>query len=1790
MSRIRRVPPSVPYCSLTACNMLLPLTLLVLAGIAHADYDHGWKVGSEYTYIVRSRTLTSLDKLSDQHTGVLLKALLTVQVKDANTLGARLSRGQFANIHKDLPEGWDTPISDQNLDLRDLPITGKPFEIKIKQGVIRDLIVDKNMPTWEVNLVKSIVSQLQVDTLGANAITHKQNIQVPKDDEPYASFPVMEDSVGGKCEVRYDIAPLPDFLIRMKPDLVPLPKLKGDGHHIDITKTKNFDRCDQRMGYHFGISDSNKWEPGSNNNGDFLAKSSNSRVIISGSLKRFVIQSSVTTSVLSVSPRFYDEQVGIVVSRMNLTLADMKTMDEHLQSPADPESTGNLVYVYDNPFSDVEQRRNSLASKQTNWLTSDSVRSVSSSEEVLPNKLNLKGSDSSSGSSSSISSSEENHFWQPKPTLEDAPQNPLLPHFVGNNGKHIGHQSGNVDTVKAAKDIIFEIANELERPSDIPDQETLEKFTLLTSLLRTMSKKKLTEIEGALHIIVSDLNSQDKSQVVKQNAWAVFRDAVTQAGTGPALLVIKTWIKNKDISCMEAADVVSRIPKNARTPTAEFVRAFFELATSPEVLKDKVLRVHAILSFSELVRKSQVNKRAIHNRYPVHTFGRMTSKHDTTVVTEYIPYLEKELKNAVKDGNSPMIQTYILALGGIAHPKILAVFEPFLEGKERSTVFQRTLMIASLSRLAEINPKLAQSVLYKIYLNTMEAHQVRCAAVFLLMKTNPPAAMLQRMADFTNYDTNKNVNSAVKSSILGLSMMTKWGDIATRARNAANLLSTEDYSYQYSHGILSESIKESQNVVNDLIINYISSDDNIPSTLYIGSFNRYGDFRTPPTELAVMLSNVERIIDILFEKDKSPSGKMPTEKLADELKITPEDPIDIEGNIMWDNKYVSKFLPFDARTLRNIPNLISIHGMDLKNGVNVNLNKLSAYEVTLSFPTETGLPFLYTLKVPVLQKLSGKGKVQFESDKSMNIKVDARPAYSMKIQGRIGFLVPFERQHFIAGVDMNFQAYLPSRINLDISPAKGNMKLKMLPLKGEEKAKMIHYSVVPYTSKHDILHLQPVLTDKNTRVIRGDEIIKKQDLLPMSEGLDFFALEREGDKDTREFWDTKTDVSDYFKFPWTQMTNEFRKSDLYLNAGPGNKEPFVISAAWNSLDILPGEETEQWTKLAKSFAPSNPGSEETRKNELLKEVGKGIKAARSVVLDMEVQFPGEFRTHSSLTVAYSESNAENKRKALLFWKMNMPENTDVKYQVCIAANQDVPSNTMPSYEMAQRTTQKEDVDVDIRFGPTCQQGEQLNLKGEGSQSKKLKELLQTSYVTESCKKQMEQGNKILRDCQNVAALSKIMDEYKFSLNIESVPLKHIADMLVDTLANSLLETQVDTAKPRNEGKNTIDLEVRLTNNFEKVNLDIYTNQMDMHLKNIPVSPFDDLDLDDLMIEDENVDDVMYDNMENSCMIDKTRVETFDDHSYPLRLGKCWHAIMTTFPKLNPEKQGEKLRIPEEMSVSVLAREVEGGHKEVKIMLGEDEIKLLPGESEPVVQLNSQPLKITQEKGYQKRKEDDLIFEINRLADNSIAVTAEEQDVKAIYDGMRILIKASDDYRNSVRGLCGNFDGQAINDFWGPENCVMRTPEMFIASYALTRDQCEGPSMENARLAREHCTPMAKIWHSNVVSDIDAGRQNTEKFGYQQGGEQPTGKHCSTHRTQFEETDDKICFTTRPVVTCAHGCSPVETKHKNYQYHCMEKTEAALNLKRRIEKGANPDLSQKRIDMSKQILVPLSCKA
>lgn len=181
--------------------------------------------------------------------------------------------------------------------------------------------------------------------------------------------------------------------------------------------------------------------------------------------------------------------------------------------------------------------------------------------------------------------------------------------------------------------------------------------------------------------------------------------------------------------------------------------------------EQRYLNDSAILSFADLVRRSQVDRHTAQHRYPIHLAGAQSKNHRAVVAEKYIPYFQDKLQKAVSEEDSIRTQVYIRALANTAHRQVIAVFEPYLEGKHAITHFQRLEMIAYLSDMAKVWPHFMQPILYRIYQNQGEVPEVRVAAVMQLMKTNPSAQLLQRMAEQTNYDHSEQVNAAVKSAI-----------------------------------------------------------------------------------------------------------------------------------------------------------------------------------------------------------------------------------------------------------------------------------------------------------------------------------------------------------------------------------------------------------------------------------------------------------------------------------------------------------------------------------------------------------------------------------------------------------------------------------------------------------------------------------------------------------------------------------------------------------------------------------------------------------------------------------------------------------------------------------------------------------------------------------------------------------------------------------------------------------------------------------------------------------------
>lgn len=136
-----------------------------------------------------------------------------------------------------------------------------------------------------------------------------------------------------------------------------------------------------------------------------------------------------------------------------------------------------------------------------------------------------------------------------------------------------------------------------------------------------------------------------------------------------------------------------------------------------------------------------------------------------------------------------------------------------------------------------------------------------------------------------------------------------------------------------------------------------------------------------------------------------------------------------------------------------------------------------------------------------------------------------------------------------------------------------------------------------------------------------------------------------------------------------------------------------------------------------------------------------------------------------------------------------------------------------------------------------------------------------------------------------------------------------------------------------------------------------------------------------------------------CVLDKTQVVTFDDKIYPLKLGNCWHVMMTTYPKRDPNNPEKTLNIPKYLRTTVMVREMDDGSKQMRMIFNDQEIHLQKSDNLLEAMVNGQVVNFTRN----SYREDN--FEIYQM-DGMIVIFSLEYASYAVYDGERILLRVS----------------------------------------------------------------------------------------------------------------------------------------------------------------------------------------
>ncbi|CAA9998147.1 unnamed protein product, partial [Nesidiocoris tenuis] len=225
------------------------------------------------------------------------------------------------------------------------------------------------------------------------------------------------------------------------------------------------------------------------------------------------------------------------------------------------------------------------------------------------------------------------------------------------------------------------------------------------------------------------------------------------------------------------------------------------------------------------------------------------------------------------------------------------------------------------------------------------------------------------------------------------------------------------------------------------------------------------------------------------------------DKLANLLNMEMDEADQVEGNFFLSMLSGDKFFAFDNHTVEQIPRLISQAASQLRSTQHFNATKLyNQYSAKIGFPTATGLPFVFSFSLPSYVYVGGAAqakahpdpasgsKDQIQIPTTINATVDVELTYSAKAQGKMGFITPFNHKRYTAALHKNVHLHLPLRASLDLDFENSKIRAKVQPLDTQQKHKLLEYSTVAYTVKHDILDLSPALNNDNARPIHTGNV------------------------------------------------------------------------------------------------------------------------------------------------------------------------------------------------------------------------------------------------------------------------------------------------------------------------------------------------------------------------------------------------------------------------------------------------------------------------------------------------------------------------------------------------------------------------------------------------------------------------------------------------------------------------------------------------------------------------------
>ena len=1010
------------------------------AAAAAAD-NYGFKPNNQYEYRFVAKVITGIPEISSQYSGMGLRATLLVQAPAPNVIQFKLRDTEMAELRNkqvDLPWHQSFPLNWQPI-VEFKQLLEQPFKVELQKGKIVDLVVGGNEPENMVNIKKAIVQRWQMNMdkdIVSQFPTGKffENIKQP------LYFEAEEQSIGGFCLTGYTVTPI------LEP-------------HTQLETINTF-----------GVNVNNDWRWNKQSIPKEVKK------------PRFLITKNIFHDKCKRRPIFQHMSPAPVMCRENVTdcfntEANTTTVIRYLLRGGrkafeiEAVNAESVHSIY--PFQAATEQIITDTNQTMILLT---TRPLTSPFPDPPQPRQLKLITWSVSTRDNTTPEKE---FLAKPSLTEAP--------IFNMARPIVPLHRFLEKVPASemKKKVLEVVASLDSSFDqVPDPTTRDTpgmVNVLNSLLNMMSLADLEDTYSKIPTITGR-----NVEVMKK----LYREAVAMGGTNPCIMMVKKWIESKEVEGAEAATLVMFIPMHIKTPTVEILQELFKTLRNGIAENDEHLRQNSMLAFTKTVNIACIRKVTKKTAFPVTMFQQFCTAETPQIVQQWIPFFKKRLTEDVSNREKMVV---LKSLANLKHPNVVPILMD-IATKKAEDVHVRETAIYAMIKIREINPELVEDFIKPIAFDRNEYHEIRMAAITVLMTLNGPLATYQTLALHTWVESDQQITNYISSfleqaaNLTDVNIQILW-EIREKSRAVFRLTRPVLHADLYTQNILVRSQIDLLMVTAEMDTVINKSPFDISSFVYKGHMRTYNSLAFFPIEMHTKFVGLQNVIDFLMAPDSTTRinrfnrGSQPLQTAISELaeiknllKLVKRENepllVWLQTNIMGS---MERLFAFDQTAIQSI--LRDVRDADTKKYEMKNFQKImNLLDHVVGLPTDVGVPMMILRNAPAV--LSIRGDIVFESKKSADgsrlIKMDTKnlqPFINVKMMALAGAVNPLTMRFLSAGVTHNMMMSLPITTSTEWDTKSQRVEMFAKFINTASQINLLRMETWPFTTALDLTNM-----------------------------------------------------------------------------------------------------------------------------------------------------------------------------------------------------------------------------------------------------------------------------------------------------------------------------------------------------------------------------------------------------------------------------------------------------------------------------------------------------------------------------------------------------------------------------------------------------------------------------------------------------------------------------------------------------------------------------------------------